>query len=161
MRKIGHMGNFYANLLTKNVAMGTAKTEAAKPKAEEAVEKQVAPGQDQPPAAKPAPKGPPLDKYEQMRVEAERARREAGGAATKALDAEQGGGELGQQGAGDAAGGEAQGGHTEGESAQTEAKEVLIPEQAAPAAGKRRNDDESIMSARERYLARKKQQQGK
>jgi coiled-coil domain-containing protein 55 len=26
VRKVGHMGNFYANLLTRNVAMGTAPT---------------------------------------------------------------------------------------------------------------------------------------
>lgn len=32
VRKVGHMGNFYSNLLTKNVALG--KGPAAKPKEE-------------------------------------------------------------------------------------------------------------------------------
>jgi len=31
VRKVGHMGNFYSNLLTKNVALGTAAA-PAKPK---------------------------------------------------------------------------------------------------------------------------------
>lgn len=86
MRKVGHMGNFYANLLTKNVALGKGP---AKPKEEEEAGaqklQQAQKEKDEEEArlaaaAKEAllqkQKGPVLDKYERARQEAEVALRQ-------------------------------------------------------------------------------------
>ncbi|GIL53780.1 hypothetical protein Vafri_9358 [Volvox africanus] len=79
VRKVGHMGNFYANLLTKNVAYGAAtsqedSTKEKEPAATSAGEFNV--------AASPSGAGPSakalaqLDRYDMLRLEAERALRE-------------------------------------------------------------------------------------
>jgi len=83
VRKVGHMGNFYANLLTKNVAMGTA-TAAPKPKGGDTAPPAEPEDREEKLAAaaaaalqqKKQQKGPALDKYEQTRLEAELALRQ-------------------------------------------------------------------------------------
>eukprot|EP00983_Pelagomonas_calceolata_P020227 637869-Pelagomonas_calceolata.AAC.4 len=54
VRKVGHMGNFYANLLTKNVALGTAAP-PPKPKEAETSPAQAQAGAEAQDAETPAP----------------------------------------------------------------------------------------------------------
>mmetsp|Transcript_14263 Transcript_14263/g.41560 ORF Transcript_14263/g.41560 Transcript_14263/m.41560 type:complete len:352 (-) Transcript_14263:2205-3260(-) len=167
VRKIGHMGNFYANLLTSNVAMGTGSTKLAATDAgvsdkhrEGQKNAQEKPEFSEEQLAKAAARaGVTLDKYEIMRLEAEKARRRRQQQQVTAN--EQDGGEAvpitsdvhnampsGSGSLRNVPGGE------EANAAEADAPVVAL------AAGKRRNDDTSVQSARERYLARKKQQAG-
>ncbi|KAJ9509860.1 hypothetical protein QJQ45_011545 [Haematococcus lacustris] len=170
-RKAGHMANFYSNLLTKNVAMGTAKPPAPSLAASAASTSATGAGEETgsglaalAPPPKPAA-APVLDRYEQLRLAAERAR------LAQPITAD-GGTAVPQGSATDAApdltspaeqlqplapsspssqpGGEA-GAEQQGGAAD------IAKQQAAVLAGKRRNDDGAVMSAKERYLARKKQ----
>ncbi|KAG2482546.1 hypothetical protein HYH03_018537 [Edaphochlamys debaryana] len=223
VRKVGHMGNFYANLLTKNVAYGTAKTEEGeKPPSQERDDeaeerggrgsrspgpgpgsKEAAKDRSASPAADDAP-GPSakvlsqLDRYDILRLEAEKAlrakkgREQEQGARSGSEDPDAGAGGGGREeqergpGQGERAGPrreeERKGGRSgsalptedaaRGAQAEGRAAPAAAPGQAGAAAealgaggdagpgGKRRNDDQSVMSARERYLARKQQKLG-
>ncbi|KXZ48345.1 hypothetical protein GPECTOR_28g752 [Gonium pectorale] len=234
VRRVGHLGNFYANLLTKNVAYGTAKPGAAEaaaagdkkqsregsaegeraaergPSSEregspaprrgeaggqggarEAQERSASPAGGAGPSAKVLAQ---LDRYNVLRLEAERAMRE------KRMREQQQGQGQGGEGAEEARGGserDAAGGSSRQEGAQqpsepskrvaasaapraagsgtggTEAAgsgaavepaggvEPTAAGQVAGGAGaKRRNDESAVLSARERYLARKQQKTG-
>ncbi|KAG1670288.1 hypothetical protein FOA52_003638 [Chlamydomonas sp. UWO 241] len=203
VRSVGHMGNFYANLLTSNVAFGTgdATKASGSAKAEAAANEEAATKEREAAAAstkdaagggakggakeeagesgseseeareeeefgeealkKAAAKvGVTLDKYELMRLEADKARRRraeraaAAGADGAAAAEAAGGGDTGGSAAAGAAGASGDGGGASGVGAGEEQPAAA----AAAAAGKRRNDETTLQSARERYLARKKQQ---
>jgi len=189
VRKVGHMGNFYANLLTKNVALGTAAP-PPKPKEAETSPAQAQAGaeaqdEEQRLAAaaaaalqqkKQQQRGPPPDKYEQARREAElalRQQQDAGAERARGQD---------KSAAGPASLGRGEEGQpasvppstslpvqeatvqspaaSGGAEAAAGGGERAAPGAAAPVGGKRRNDDAAVMGAKERYLARKKQLTG-
>ncbi len=156
VRKVGHMGNFYANLLNKNVAFGGSA--AADPKKNDVSSSEGPSGGGPSEAlseaeltAIAAKAGVHLDKYDLLRLEAERALKSGRGqkavAATEAAKEDKGMEPPGPD-AGDG---------------EVPAEWPAAPhsaEAAATLAAKRRNDDTAVMSAKERYLARKKQNVG-
>ena len=172
MRKVGHMHNFYANLLNKNVAFGSGETKKedliSGPATTEVPDQRPggSPGsqgddevvvdkekQQAELVATAAKAGVHLDKYDLLRMEAERALKARGGMGTKSGPTA----DL-QAISKDPA--------LEDKSKVHESNRDMVPavektagEEAAVETlptGKRRNDDSSVQSARERYLARKK-----
>ena len=140
MEKKGHMGDFYRHLFRSNVAFGAEEEAAQRPKAGEAAagagrepgdavmpERRAQASAAAVPAAAPASVAPAAEPA--RRQEAAREEREKAGAACDAA----------------AGGGKAQ--------AQAQATEVR-EEAGAPA--ERRNRDDAVAAARERYLARKR-----
>ncbi|KAF5830258.1 coiled-coil domain-containing protein 55-domain containing protein [Dunaliella salina] len=190
VRKVGHMGNFYANLLTKNVALGTAAPptkpkEAEKPLAHPQAGAEVQDEEQRLAAAAATAlqqkrqqqqhRGPPLDKYEQARRDAELALRQQrdGGAEPAEEESTAGLASSGQREERQPAsvppsiplpaqGAAAQhpAGATEGAGVAAEGAAGAGTGAAVPVGGKRRNDDAAVMGAKERYLARKKQLTG-
>jgi coiled-coil domain-containing protein 55 len=155
VRNLGHMANFYANL-NKNVAYGNSSSSA--PQAAAGAPSDVpASISDQRPSEDPArptlmeaaKKVGIVDKYELIRLEAERAMKEQ--KERKAGEKE----ELHQHRRADRE--EDADPKAAEEAKQQDAK--YQPPASEPNAGavKRRNDDTSVQSARDRYLARKKQ----
>ena len=182
------MHNFYNNLLQNNVAFGTAGA----PKAAEAGEKSAGDEDRKPTGAAEgtsgsgddeeddkakrekkqaelvaiaAKAGVHLDKYDLLRMEAERALKErarGGGMGTLAALEPGGTGDGGTGLTGDGVGGASAAAEASQSPKAEEKPATAAAETAAAAAqlaaGKRRNDESAIMSARERYLARRKQQ---
>ncbi|KAG2427194.1 hypothetical protein HXX76_010912 [Chlamydomonas incerta] len=209
VRKVGHLGNFYANLLTKNVAYGGKGEDQDRDKERDKARRSGSPspgpgpggddGEDgergggargdprsQDRSASPSAAAPGgahkvlagLDAYDRLRLEAERRRREGSGqplgeeageagqargegedegAARRREEAVSGAGAGAGAGAGrEGSGAEQRPGPDGGGSGGAEQPGGGAGA-GAGAVGKRRNDDSSVQSARERYLARKQQ----
>ena len=158
MEKKGHMGDFYRNLLRNNVAFGTAK-----PQQEPAELQQQQEGEEQA-----AVGGGGEESHWDLAGEqrgGSSPRQHVGTAARPPVGLEP---QRAERGAAEAAAGSrpanehpdgAGGKHTPGEPAAGE--EQAAPG-AAPAAalGERRNAEDAVAAARERYLARKRQKTG-
>ena len=179
------MHNFYANLLNKNVAFGTAdaKTDALSGEGPppEASDRQEPSGAAPPGVAAPVDKekqqaqlvaaaakaGVNLDKYDLLRMEAERAlgaRGGAGGTSSAAVVGPAADSAVAEVSPSALDDGKDRGraensgavlGHAVAAPSSAEAESEAAAAAALPAL-KRRNDDSSVQSARERYLARKK-----
>lgn len=156
VRNIGHMGNFYANL-TRNVAFGNSMP-APKAAGESSsltdgpsavISDRLAGNGDRPTLMEAAKKVGIVDKYELMRLEAERAVKAQKGAFVLEKEAQEKVEQLPRVA-------EDANPKVEATSAGQEAT-IGDPVAQEPNAGalKRRNDDGSVQSARERYLARK------
>jgi coiled-coil domain-containing protein 55 len=161
--KVGHMGNFYANLLHSNVAFG------GRPQQSAAAAAAAAGGDGQGPAAgaakpaaaasskAPASKAEPEDRLERMRLEVARKLQQlpqAPAAAPAAAGAQASPPRQQQQGEEGGSGAAAEPG---AEQQQQQQQQLEATAAAAGAAGKKRTSEEAANAARERFLARKRQ----
>lgn len=174
VEKRGHMGDFYRNLLRSNVAFG-GKPAEAKPAARKAAEQAQQPAGESDrgraadaSAAEEAeepqwlPRSPPREPARGREDEAGAQQPTEAAAPLEAAQQQQGqAAEQAQvKGASQAAGAQAPGRGSEGGNSEAAAGAAASPAELAARAGQRRNQEDAVAAARERYLARKRQRTG-
>ncbi len=170
VEKRGHMGDFYRNLLRSNVAFG-GKPAEAKPAARQAAEQAQQPaGEGDRGRAADESVGEEAEEPQWLPRSPARGREDMAGtqqpaeAAAPSEAAQQQQGQAAEQtqveDALQAAGAQAPGRGSDGGNSEAATGAAASPAELAARAGQRRNQEDAVAAARERYLARKRQKTG-